>query len=125
MNEPTAEPIVSYTLREVLARIESQSTAGFATLAAKLDNKADKGDVEALRHQISGKADKSDLDSMRERIDSHGRAIGELKDRQRDDEVASTAVQAADEKRRTWRQWAVGVAVIAAAAAPGFIALVH
>lgn len=82
---------VSWDLAKYLDNLGSRLDSGVARIEAKLDTKADK----------------ADLAGINARLDEHGKEIGRLKDRQREDEAASAAVLAAakvttDKHQRRW-----------------------
>jgi hypothetical protein len=88
----TQAPIqVSWDLAKYLDNLGSRLDAGVARIEAKLDTKADK----------------ADLAGINARLDEHGKEIGRLKDRQREDEAAQAAVavstkSAVDSRQRKW-----------------------
>ena len=118
-------PKVSWDVADLLDRMGTRLDQGFATLNAKLDSKADKGDLTEITTKLDLKADKTDLTQIHARLDQHGQEIGHLKDRMREDEAAEAAVQKQRDAWRDWRRWAIGVVVLMIAALPGFIALLH
>lgn len=103
------EPFITYTLRELLERIEKAQTTGFAEVKTMMATKADKSDVVRLEG----------------RLDEHGREIGRIKDQLRSDEAAESAVSAQRAAWRDWRRWAIGVVALGVASVPGFLALIH
>ena len=102
-------PQVTYNIGDLLDRLGTRLDSGFASINTKLDNKADK----------------SDLAAINARLDEHGREIGRLKDRQREDEAASMAVSAQRDRARDWRRWALEFAVSAAVAGGTIAAVLH
>lgn len=102
---------VEYTVKELLATIKNDQTAGFA----KLDG------------QLAGKADKADLVTIHARLDEHGQEIGSIKDRMRADEAANQALETVKSRRLSNRQWAIGLAVLVFASVVGTLIglLVH
>lgn len=94
---PTDDPIIQYSVKELLSNLQTSVDSGFAATRASLETKADKSQVEAINR----------------RLDDHGREIGKLKDRQREDEAATSALSTARQARGAWRQWAISNA-------PGF-----
>ena len=100
-------PKVVYDVGDLLDRMGTRIDQGFATITAKLDNKADK----------------SDLAAINARLDEHGREIGRLKDRQREDEAAQKALEGAQTRRASMRQWSVStwVAIAGVASSAGFL----
>lgn len=104
MTDGPEEPTVSYSVKDLLAQIQTSVTAGFARLETALANKADKADVVAVHA----------------RLDEHQRAIEDLKTRQTGDDAVRTA------RSRAWttRQWTIGVVVTAVAAAGSVLAVV-
>lgn len=105
-DEPTIG-IRGSDLLGLLDRIGTRLDAGFARMEAKMD----------------GKADKADLLRIEARLDEHGREIGKLKDRQREDEAAQGALAQRHTTVIEWRKYVVATLAIALAALPGFLAL--
>lgn len=98
------ELTVEYTVKELLNQLQRSQDVGFTEVKASLSNKADKVDVERLNR----------------RLDEHGREIGWLKDRQREDE-AVTAALTSSRKRSSEYKWklvtfAAGIPLAIAAA---------
>ncbi len=98
----STDPVVAAWLQS----IHTGMTSGFLEMRTALAGKADKSDVDQLRRQLDGKADKADISPLIERLDHHGEEIGRLKDRQRDDESETRALQG-DKARRSarWKWW--------------------
>lgn len=80
----------------------ARADQALARIETKLDNKVDKGDL--LRIEA--------------RLDEHGRKIGQLEDRQREEEAAQQAIAQRRAVWVDWRKWSVGVAVILVASQP-------
>lgn len=102
---------VSWDLAKYLDNLGSRLDAGVARIEAKLDTKADK----------------ADLAGINARLDEHGKEIGRLKDRQREDEAAQAAVAAStktlvDSRQRKWNFFLS--AAIAAGSVVGVLAAV-
>lgn len=97
---PDDDPTIVYTVKELLGNIQKTVDEGFAGVRASLETKADK----------------SQIDAITRRLDEHGREIGALKDRQREDEAAASALSGARASRLSGRQWAVGILFTAAIA---------
>lgn len=106
---PGDDAVVSYTIKELIGNVQHAVDAGFARVETKLDSKADKAELVALTA----------------RVDAHGHEIGQLKDRQRDDETAGKALETARTKALSSRQWAVGILISAIIAAVGIAEVVH
>ena len=102
-------PQVTYNIGDLLDRLGTRLDSGFASINTKLDSKADK----------------SDLAAINARLDEHGREIGRLKDRQREDEAAALAVGNQRDRARDWRRWALEFLVSAAIAGGTIAAVLH
>ena len=89
---------IEYTVKELLGSIQKAVDEGFAGVRASLDTKADKSQIEAITR----------------RLDEHGQEIGKLKDRQREDEAATSALAGARARRVSGRQWLIGAGLTAA-----------
>ena len=98
---------IEYTVKELLSNLQHAVDTGFAGVRASLDTKADKSQVAEITR----------------RLDEHGREIGELKDRQRADEAATTALQGAKDKRSSFRMWLIGAGLSLALVASALIPL--
>lgn len=102
-------PQVVYDVGDLLDRLGTRLDTGFATLIEKLDNKADK----------------SDLAAINARLDEHSKEIGQLKDRQREDEAAQRALLKVKSSTTNWRRWAIEAVISAAATAGILIGVLH
>lgn len=90
---------VTYSVRELLERIEKNQTVGFTQLTTSLEHKADKGDVQRLEN----------------RLDGHQREIETLKGKQHDIEVAAAAINQHKARRWTTRErWLSAASAVAA-----------
>jgi hypothetical protein len=95
---------VAWDLAKYLDNLGSRMDSGIARIEAKLDTKADK----------------ADLAGINARLDEHGKEIGRLKDRQREDEAAQLAVTAAtkattDSRQRRWNLLLAAALVVVSA----------
>lgn len=104
---------VAWDLAKYLDNLGTRMDSGIARIEAKLDQKADK----------------SDLAGINARLDEHGKEIGRLKDRQREDEAAQHAVDSAakirvDSKQRRWN-FALALALVLVSAMSVVGALAH
>lgn len=89
MSADPDEVVVTYTVKDILAEIKKDQTAGFAR----------------IEQAMKGKADKSDLARIEGRLDQHQVQIDELRKRQdRDDEQTRTR-QEIQVQRREWHRW--------------------
>jgi hypothetical protein len=93
--------------------INPQVTYDVGDLLDKMGTRIDKGFAE-VKTLLAGKADKSDLAAINARLDEHGREIGRLKDRQREDEAAQAAVSAAKTTNTDARQRRINIGLSAA-----------
>lgn len=97
-NDPRLVPSQSvvYDVGELLDKLGTRLDSGFARVEAKLDTKADK----------------VDLATINAKIDEHTKEIGQLKDRQRADEIAQQAVTHAktESANKTQTLWNIGLA---------------
>lgn len=87
---------IQYSVRELLANLQRALDVGFTEIKASLANKADKADIVRLDH----------------RIDEHGKDIGVLKDRMRDDEAATGALKSARRRSSDFR-WKIATGLTA------------
>lgn len=88
-------PQVTYDVGELLDKLGTRIDSGFARIEEKLASKADKADLAAINA----------------RLDEHGKEIGRLKDRQREDEASQAAVDAAAKGATDRRQRVINVAL--------------
>jgi predicted nuclease with TOPRIM domain len=82
------EVTVTYTVRELLQRVEERITAGFSKLEESLQAKADKGDIQRLAG----------------RLDSHANRIEALEKRQDQDDTREQAQEQSVVVRRSMHE---------------------
>lgn len=100
-------------------------------LAKYLDNLSTRMDqgIARIEVKLDSKADKADLAGINARLDEHGKEIGRLKDRQREDESAQAAVTAAaksalDARQRKWN-FALSLALVLVALLSVLVGVMH
>lgn len=108
---PANEPVVEYSVKDLLNDMRREQTVGFTRLDTKLDGKADRTDLAAVQAELASvKAE-------------HGAEIGHIKDKLREDEAAHHALSAAKTTTVDKRRWltntitSVAIAVIGALSA--------
>ncbi len=99
------DPVVRYTVREMLARID--------------------GKIDSLTTSVALKADKADLDRMEQRLDGHDGRLTAIETWRHDKEVAASVYSERDQRNRAkWsRRERWFAALTAAAVAAGTILL--
>lgn len=106
--------VVTYTVKEILAQIQTTQTQEFA----------------ALKSALTSKADKSDIARLEKRLDDHQDRIITLETQEHDEEVASQVHSQRDEKESIWknkwfRLFGTAIALNVAFWAPYFGAHAH
>lgn len=96
--DPIVEPVVQYGMKELLANLQTSIDTGFATVATRLEGKADKADVESLRSDLRHVVERTEgLEAWRREQDATHAA-------ERDHEGRG-------HEARTWRLALVGAAI--------------
>jgi predicted ribosome quality control (RQC) complex YloA/Tae2 family protein len=82
---PEPDPSITYTVKDLLARMDGKLDA----LDLKLDTKADAKELAQLRVEVAQKADRADIRSLRDDVDALKKAQAERDsaDRQREKQI--------------------------------------
>lgn len=118
-------PVITFTVAELLQRIESQQTAGFARLDGLLASKADKTDLAMIQTKMERKSDRDEVERLTARVDAHGQQIGRLQDAAREERAATEAMESDAAKRSDWRRWLLATIALLVTAIPGLVALIR
>lgn len=78
MPEREEDAIVTYPVRDLLSKIDSNQTAGFARIETALSQKADRADVARVEAKLENKAERSDLHRAEARLEHVETRVGSL-----------------------------------------------
>lgn len=129
------ETSITWSAKEVVARIEQRIEALQTRMDTKLDAVATRlGRLEefAAAERVASEAHLGEhrvvdrrISRLSRRADEHRAAIDALADKEQVEEAATSALQAARARMVDWRHWAVGALLAAALVATSIVALIH